>query len=160
MDGKGPRPKHYRRGPSVDRCVSIMTLIAKVTSWSAETPDGGFYAERETNAGQWWTLWKRKKNLGRYRGFAAVCATVAAMTATAAHSEPCLPTLESYASALQSRYGETVQAVGTMSAGRPLLMFANPETGSWTIVLQAPDGRYCSPASGENFTAVKAGDPA
>lgn len=83
-----------------------------------------------------------------------------AMTTPALAQTPCLPTLDAYAAALSDRYGESVQAVGTMGDGAPLLMFANPETGSWTIIVQAPDGRYCSPASGQNYTAVKPGDPA
>jgi len=80
---------------------------------------------------------------------------------TAAHADaPCLPTLEAFAGALADRYGEVVQVGGVMPAGAPLLLFANPETGTWTIVVRSPDGRYCSPASGTYYRAVKPGAPA
>ena len=82
------------------------------------------------------------------------------LTATAAHAEnPCLPTLDAYAAALADQYAEQPQIVGTMG-GRAFLMFANPATGSWTVVIEAPDGRYCSPASGQNYIAAKQGEPA
>jgi hypothetical protein len=83
------------------------------------------------------------------------------LTATAAHAEtPCLPTLKAYAAALAEGWGETAQAGGTMQRGGVLMVFANPLTGTWTIVIQSPDGRYCSPASGTDYGAVKPGEPA
>lgn len=54
--------------------------LEKVTTWSAETPDGAFYAERETGTGQWWKLWNRRKSIGRYRGFTAAAVAVAGRT--------------------------------------------------------------------------------
>lgn len=84
-----------------------------------------------------------------------------ALTAAPAFAEaPCLPTLEAFAGALQDRYGETPQIIATMQQGAPFLMFANPETGTWTVVVQSPDGRYCSPASGNNYLTAKQGEPA
>lgn len=50
--------------------------MTRITSWSAETDDGAYYAERETDTGHWWKLFNRGKCLGRYRGFAAVCKAV------------------------------------------------------------------------------------
>lgn len=50
--------------------------MKKVTTWSAETEDGSYYAERETNTGQYWKLFNRMRFLGRYRGFKAVCDAV------------------------------------------------------------------------------------
>lgn len=89
------------------------------------------------------------------RALLALC-----LLTTAAHAEtPCLPSLDDYAAALQQGYGETPQIVGTMR-GAAFLMFANPATGTWTVVIEAPDGRFCSPASGENYIAAKQGEPA
>lgn len=83
------------------------------------------------------------------------------LTAAPAFAEtPCLPTLEAFAQALEGRYGETPQLIATMQQGAPFLMFANLETGTWTVVIQSPDGRYCSPASGHNYMPAKQGDPA
>jgi hypothetical protein len=85
---------------------------------------------------------------------------LALMTTPAFAETPCLPSLDDYAAALADQYGEQPQIIGTMQGGAAFLMFANPETGSWTVIVQAPDGRYCSPASGENYIAAKQGDPA
>ena len=89
--------------------------------------------------------------------------TLAALlcASTAAHAEaPCLPTLDAFAAALERGFGEVAQIGGVMQEGRALLMFANPKTGTWTIVVQAPDGRYCSPAAGRDYRAALQGDPA
>lgn len=52
--------------------------LTKVTSWSAETPDGKIYAERETDTGQWWSVTFHKKRLCvRVRGFKAAVALAA-----------------------------------------------------------------------------------
>lgn len=40
------------------------------TSWSAETSDGSFYAERNRK-GRKWRLWKRMKYLGEFDGLKA-----------------------------------------------------------------------------------------
>ena len=36
----------------------------------------------------------------------------------------------------------------------------NPQTGSWTAVLTAPDGTACMVAAGANFQTPKPGEPA
>ncbi len=38
--------------------------------------------------------------------------------------------------------------------------FANPVTGTWTILASRPDGVACLVASGELYEAVPVGDPA
>lgn len=84
-----------------------------------------------------------------------------ALFATPAIAEtPCFATLDAFAFALADRYGEQPQIIGTMTGAGAFLMFANPATGTWTIVIEAPDGRYCSPASGQNYIAAPKGDPA
>lgn len=72
---------------------------------------------------------------------------------------PCLPTFEDFAAALERTFEEVPQIIGTMNGGRGLIVFANPKTGTWTIVVESPDGQFCSPASGLNFIAAPQGDP-
>ncbi len=85
---------------------------------------------------------------------------LALMTTPAFAETPCLPSLDDYATALADQYGEQPQILGTMTGAGAFLMFANPATGSWTVLIETPDGRYCSPASGENFIAAPQGEPA
>lgn len=85
---------------------------------------------------------------------------LALSTCPAMAETPCFPSLDDFAFALADRYGEQPQIIGTMTGAGAFLMFANPATGSWTVVIEAPDGRYCSPASGENFIAAPQGEPA
>lgn len=80
--------------------------------------------------------------------------------ATAAHAgSPCLPDLDRFAKALHDQFGEVPQVGGLMPQGRPLIIFVNTDTGTWTIVIQAADGTFCSPASGEGFKAISPGQP-
>jgi hypothetical protein len=53
--------------------------------------------------------------------------------------------------ALQDRWGETVQARGLSANGRMVELWANVDTGSWTITSTGPDGPICLEASGEGF---------
>lgn len=78
---------------------------------------------------------------------------------TAAHAAPCLPDLDQFAKALHDQFGEVPQVGGLMPQGRPLIIFANPATGTWTAVLQTREGQFCSPASGEGFKAMPTGQP-
>lgn len=91
---------------------------------------------------------------------AAVSAIALALMTTAAHATaPCLPTIDAFAKALQSGYGEVPQTIGMKGDGLPLIIFANPATGTWTIIIQAQDGRFCSPASGKDYHAAPKGAP-
>ena len=64
---------------------------------------------------------------------------------------------------LEERYGETVQGVGLARQGA-VEIFANTETGSWTITLTHPSGITCLVAAGRNYENVSGtgveGDPA
>lgn len=54
---------------------------------------------------------------------------------------------------LQEKYGETVQIQG-VGNNHLLQVYANTETGTWTIVVTSPDKRACVSASGQNYQAV------
>lgn len=107
------------------------------------------------------------------KAFTAICVTylviflmamalfVLMLPPSAARADtPCMASLDAYAKALADQYGEQPQIIGTMTGAGAFLVFANPATGSWTVLIGTPDGRYCSPASGENYIAAKQGEPA
>ncbi|MEL7465776.1 MAG: hypothetical protein AAFN79_17030 [Pseudomonadota bacterium] len=56
-------------------------------------------------------------------------------------------------SQLQSVHGESRQAVGLQQNARVMETYANPETGSWTIIVSTPTGVACLVAAGEAFQA-------
>lgn len=92
---------------------------------------------------------------------AAATAIALLLLATVARADiPCLPTIEAFAKALQRGYGEVPQIIGTKTDGLPVIVFANLATGTWTIVVQAHDGRFCSPSSGTDYHAAPQGEPA
>lgn len=60
-------------------------------------------------------------------------------------------------------YGESRQSLGLVGDRQVLELFASQETGSWTILLTAPDGIACLVAVGERFRRfdpVPPGEPA
>lgn len=60
---------------------------------------------------------------------------------------------------LEARYGETPRSLGLSAGGRLMLLLANEETGSWTVVLQSPGGPACIADSGEGYEALKPATP-
>lgn len=65
---------------------------------------------------------------------------------------------------LESKYGETRQSLGLQQGRGIVEIYANNETGSWTILVTDPRGTSCLLAAGESFEEagdiVKSGDPA
>ncbi|SMH40623.1 hypothetical protein [Maritimibacter sp. HL-12] len=60
-------------------------------------------------------------------------------------------------------YGESRQSLGVVGGRQVLELFASDETGSWTILLTAPDGIACLVAAGarfRRFDPVAPGEPA
>lgn len=63
---------------------------------------------------------------------------------------------------LGDKYGETLQSFG-LTSGPLMQLWANEETGTWSITFLMPDGRMCLMADGENYVEPeppKEGDPA
>lgn len=83
-------------------------------------------------------------------GIAALAAVIA-IPAVAQENCAAFPEV---ASALVAKYGEGIVGQG-LYQGTILQMWANPETGTWTIVIVRPDGIACIPASGDNWEAVE-----
>ena len=76
-----------------------------------------------------------------------------------AQQPPCGPT-GAVEKRLVDLYGETVVGAGIV-AGGVLFTTANPETGTFTLMLRRPDGLTCIIASGTGYAvqeAVKAGE--
>ena len=57
------------------------------------------------------------------------------------------------AARLQGEYGESVIGRGVMPNGAVVVIFANPDTGTWTLVVVTPDGCSQSPADGSAWVS-------
>ena len=81
----------------------------------------------------------------------AACAALA--YATASMAGPCADRA-TVVDALTGDYGERAQGFGLTRTGELMEVFANPETGSWSIVITTPDGSSCFGSVGDNFTVA------
>ena len=61
---------------------------------------------------------------------------------------------------LSAKFGETRQGIGLAANTQIMEIFANTETGSWTITVTLPDGMTCLAASGQNFDSINEELPA
>jgi hypothetical protein len=67
--------------------------------------------------------------------------------ATAASAENCAERARAV-QFLETDYGETAQSRGLSAEGLMVEMWANPETGTWTMLVTGPDGVSCIIADG------------
>ncbi|TCM88025.1 hypothetical protein [Rhodovulum steppense] len=75
------------------------------------------------------------------------------LQAQAENARQCAPR-EALIALLADRYGESRQALGLAANNAVVEIFANPETGSWTITGTLPSGVSCLIASGEAWQAL------
>lgn len=64
---------------------------------------------------------------------------------------------------LTGYFGETARSWGMGPSGRIIEVFASEETGTWTIIVSAPDGTTCLVASGnawQDLARMARGEPA
>ncbi|MEM9145598.1 MAG: hypothetical protein AAGC57_05315 [Pseudomonadota bacterium] len=54
---------------------------------------------------------------------------------------------------LETKYGETQRSVGLQQGRGMIEIYANADSGSWTILLTTPNGMSCLMAAGEAFEA-------
>jgi hypothetical protein len=54
-----------------------------------------------------------------------------------------------------AEYGEEEVARGTLGSVGEMLLLANPNTGTWTMMIVRPDKLLCPFASGNNFVLTK-----
>ena len=52
---------------------------------------------------------------------------------------------------LETRFGETQRSIGLQEGRGIVEIFANPDSGSWTILLTTPEGVSCLMAAGDSF---------
>lgn len=70
---------------------------------------------------------------------------------------PCGPT-DKMERNLAAKFGETPFMAGLSSDRSPILMFANPKTGTWSVTLRLPNRISCIVQSGEGYTALEPED--
>ncbi|MBK1636734.1 hypothetical protein [Rhodovulum adriaticum] len=73
-----------------------------------------------------------------------------------AMADPCAPRAEALVQ-LAQHYGEALQATGLVGDHALVELFANPRTGSWTILATLPSGLSCVVAAGDAFGAAPGG---
>ncbi len=56
---------------------------------------------------------------------------------------------------LEERYGETRRSVGLQEGRGVVELYANAESGSWTILLTTPQGMSCLMAAGESYQRLE-----
>jgi len=86
------------------------------------------------------------------------CSAIAAARPAFSQGAPC--TADDPTEHLLTKFQERVTAYGTSEAGAVLIrIFANVETGSWTIVLsQAAPPAHCLISAGEGFEILPSGE--
>ena len=75
-----------------------------------------------------------------------------ALTATVAQAQQACAPLDAVVDRLAGQFSESVRAEG-FGNGVILQMWANTETGTWTVITIHPEGVACVRASGGNFVA-------
>lgn len=84
---------------------------------------------------------------------ALACAmTIASIHGAKAQNGLCAPRDE-IIKQLKVKHGETRQVVGLQRNFRVMETYANPETGTWTIIVSNPNGVACLVAAGQAFEA-------
>ena len=79
-------------------------------------------------------------------------------TQAAAQTVPCAPRERVLSFVIDTR-GEQRLATGAVHNGASIDLFA-AESGSWSLVLNLPDGRACLLANGDRFEATRGLQPA
>ena len=69
---------------------------------------------------------------------------------------PCGPTKQMTAM-LKTNFGETPAIAGMANGNTPVLIFTNPNTGTFSITIRRPGGVTCIMTAGESWTAVDQG---
>ena len=62
--------------------------------------------------------------------------------------------------ALTQKYGETRRGIGLAGTEQVMELFANADSGSWTITVTLPDGMMCLVATGQAFESLTEALPA
>jgi phosphosulfolactate phosphohydrolase-like enzyme len=84
-----------------------------------------------------------------------ITAAVLAITATTAAAQSNCAERVMVVERLAERYGEMRQAIGLGANNSVIEVFANLESGSWTITVTMPNGTTCLVASGQSFELIE-----
>jgi hypothetical protein len=60
---------------------------------------------------------------------------------------------------IKDRYGESIVGAGIARDGNIMYTLANPESGTWTILLRRKDGQTCVMAGGTGYATQQATKP-
>lgn len=82
--------------------------------------------------------------------FAAALIGATAVSSIPAAAEVC-GKRDTVLTRLSEKFGETRRSLGLGANNGVVEVFANDETGSWTITVTMPDGRMCLVASGQSY---------
>jgi hypothetical protein len=91
------------------------------------------------------------------RGALAAIMLFLAPVAASAQQAPCGPT-GAVEKRIHDQYGETIVGAGVV-AGGTLFTLANPETGTFTVLLRRPDGQTCVMIGGTGYATLEAIKP-
>jgi hypothetical protein len=89
-----------------------------------------------------------------------ILATLCTLSAWPALAQGNCTTRTALTVALATSYSEAPVIMGITSTGAVLELWANAETGSWTVLTVTPDGVACIRATGDNFMPLPGGEPA
>ncbi len=80
----------------------------------------------------------------------------AAIPADAQNAEPVCADREALTFVLADRWGESARSVGLVSSGELVLeVYANIETGTWTLASTSPEGEMCIIIAGQDYSEVR-----
>lgn len=101
--------------------------------------------------------------LAALAGFCLV--VIAALLPSAAHAQaPMCKPFKEITDYLATKFAEVPASMGIMDQGKTMMIqFANPETGTWTLIALGTGGIGCVMASGDGYTEApkqKEGNPA
>lgn len=82
-----------------------------------------------------------------------IAALAACMPLPALAQPQCAPR-EDVVALLSQQHGESVHSIAIEGQGGIVEMWANAETGTWTLTLTRPDGITCLVGHGHSFEAV------
>ncbi|SLN31697.1 hypothetical protein [Oceanibacterium hippocampi] len=68
----------------------------------------------------------------------------------------CLPPGDMDRAIRESRWRETPLFAGIGGQGRVVALYGNVRTGSWTLVMEGPDGTFCGLAAGNRLRLAPA----
>jgi hypothetical protein len=71
---------------------------------------------------------------------------------------PCGPT-GPFEAAITAQHGETPVGAGMTETGYPLIIFANPVSGSFSVAMRRPDRITCIIQSGRGYTVIEPEKP-